>query len=48
MDADLRALQVVQGYLEDSEHADTNVDEEWESQSGLASLFVGWAEAHVR
>ena len=40
----------VQGYLENSERADANVDKEWESkhQSGLAGLFVGWAEAHVR
>ena len=51
MDAALRALRVVvRGYLEDSEHADANVDKEWESKhlSGLAGLFVGWAEAHVR
>jgi len=49
-DAALRALRVVRGYLEDSERADSNVDKEWESkhQSGLAGLFVGWAEAHVR
>ena len=48
-DAALRALQA-RGYLEDLECVDANVDKEWESkhQRGLAGLFVGWAEAHVR